>query len=398
VKKAAAAAAAAAGAAAGHTKQLLTLGPAAMHKHLLYMRPYPHEQAYFEQVCLRAPGAPLRLQPVAHPRNHTHSGRGGAGGGGAGGVEGGVTTAAQRPCTARDILLPPLSCRAPQLESLDLVNCIIAPMFFANALSIWHWTGLSLVYCVVLLIKGYQLGLLLLPGARRKHKYRRARCVCVGAEVEVSLLRFPDGQAGWRAASWCRRLWPTNQSVLLLSSLLVWCVLQVLPDSRRARAAPVCRHASAGQESSLHWVDAPAASHLLAAAAHHEDPCVSFCARAGTSADGACRVLQAVQDQHSAGQASASCTWHGADTVATHLLPCRLISGVTISFWNGERGRSPVRPRTRVLCPEDTTPRQQPVADTCHLSLLCAVCCAVLRCPLHTQPSASPWTLCPRSW
>jgi hypothetical protein len=64
-----------------------------------------------------------------------------------------------------------------QLEALDLVNCIIAPVFFANALSMWMRGFLSSIYCIVLLLKGYQMGLLLLTNARKQHAHKRARYV-----------------------------------------------------------------------------------------------------------------------------------------------------------------------------------------------------------------------------
>lgn len=69
------------------------------------------------------------------------------------------------------VMLMPL-----QLEGLDLVNCLIAPLFFANTLAMWTRGLLSAVYCAVLLLKGYQMGLLLLPGARQVHAHRKARC------------------------------------------------------------------------------------------------------------------------------------------------------------------------------------------------------------------------------
>lgn len=90
---------------------------------------------------------------------------------------------ARPPSVSHHSVLPPSVCcrhSSPphlQLESLDLVNCIIAPVFFANALALWDRGLLSAVYCVVLLLKGYQMGLLLLPNARRQHAHTRARCV-----------------------------------------------------------------------------------------------------------------------------------------------------------------------------------------------------------------------------
>ena len=60
-------------------------------------------------------------------------------------------------------------------------------MFFANTLARWTNPALSLTYCTVLLVKGYQMGLLLLPSARAASAHKRARCeqsldgtVCVG--------------------------------------------------------------------------------------------------------------------------------------------------------------------------------------------------------------------------
>ncbi len=79
---------------------------------------------------------------------------------------------------------PLLSVFLLQLEALDLLNCLIAPLFFANALSRW-WDHeilgiLAATYCAVLLLKGYQLGLLLLPEAHRVHAHRKARCAETG--------------------------------------------------------------------------------------------------------------------------------------------------------------------------------------------------------------------------
>jgi hypothetical protein len=62
-----------------------------------------------------------------------------------------------------------------QYEYLDLCNCLIAPLFFANALSMFSASMLSSIYCAVLLVKGYQLGLLLLPRARQQKAHKKAR-------------------------------------------------------------------------------------------------------------------------------------------------------------------------------------------------------------------------------
>lgn len=76
------------------------------------------------------------------------------------------------PCNS--LTAPSLS--AMQLEAFDLVNCLIAPIFFANTLSMWTRSVLSGIYCAVLLIKGYQMALLLLPNARRVQAHKHARC------------------------------------------------------------------------------------------------------------------------------------------------------------------------------------------------------------------------------
>jgi hypothetical protein len=62
-----------------------------------------------------------------------------------------------------------------QYELLDLLNCLIAPLFFANALSMFSASMLNSIYCAVLLIKGYQMGLLLLPRARQQQAHKRTR-------------------------------------------------------------------------------------------------------------------------------------------------------------------------------------------------------------------------------
>ena len=64
-----------------------------------------------------------------------------------------------------------------QLEGLDLLNCLITPLFFASTLARWPRSFLSSVYCMVLAIKGYQMALLLLPAARRYKAHAKARCV-----------------------------------------------------------------------------------------------------------------------------------------------------------------------------------------------------------------------------
>ena len=64
-----------------------------------------------------------------------------------------------------------------QLEVLDLMSCLIAPIFFATTLERWPRSLLANVYTVVLGIKGYQMALLLLPSARAVQAHGRARYV-----------------------------------------------------------------------------------------------------------------------------------------------------------------------------------------------------------------------------
>lgn len=69
-----------------------------------------------------------------------------------------------------------LCCLALQLEGLDLLNCLITPLFFASTLARWPRSFLSSVYCMVLAIKGYQMALLLLPAARKYKAHAKSRC------------------------------------------------------------------------------------------------------------------------------------------------------------------------------------------------------------------------------
>lgn len=73
------------------------------------------------------------------------------------------------------LLIPATTCCAVQLEGLDLLNCLITPIFFASTLSRWPRSFLSGVYCCVLALKGYQMALLLLPGARQIKAHSKAR-------------------------------------------------------------------------------------------------------------------------------------------------------------------------------------------------------------------------------
>jgi hypothetical protein len=62
-----------------------------------------------------------------------------------------------------------------QYEVLDLINCLITPIFFANMLSRWPKSFVTMIYCIVLTLKGYQLTLLLIPAARQRHAHAKAR-------------------------------------------------------------------------------------------------------------------------------------------------------------------------------------------------------------------------------
>lgn len=78
-----------------------------------------------------------------------------------------------------------------QYEVLDLINCLITPIFFANMLSRWPKSFVTTVYCVVLTLKGYQLTLLLIPAARQRHAHAKARSgpvLCVFWSVWLCLL------------------------------------------------------------------------------------------------------------------------------------------------------------------------------------------------------------------
>lgn len=75
-----------------------------------------------------------------------------------------------------------------QLEGLDLLNCLITPIFFASTLSRWPRSFLSSVYCMVLAVKGYQMALLLLPAARQNKAHMKARCFGVSLAVPAQQL------------------------------------------------------------------------------------------------------------------------------------------------------------------------------------------------------------------
>lgn len=67
-------------------------------------------------------------------------------------------------------------CFARQWEALDLINCLISPIFFASMLSRWPKDLLTVAYGTVLALKGYQLMLLVMPAARKRHAHKKARC------------------------------------------------------------------------------------------------------------------------------------------------------------------------------------------------------------------------------
>mgnify|MGYP001806896551 CR=1 FL=1 len=85
-----------------------------------------------------------------------------------------------------------------QLEGLDLLNCLITPLFFASTLSRWPRSFLSSVYCMVLAIKGYQMALLLLPAARKYRAHAKSRC--------ADMLGRACGPAGGNGCSKTRKL------------------------------------------------------------------------------------------------------------------------------------------------------------------------------------------------
>jgi hypothetical protein len=68
-----------------------------------------------------------------------------------------------------------LFCSHLQFEALDMINCLICPIFFANMLSRWPKDFVTAVYGVVLAVKGYQLMLLVMPAARQRHAHPKAR-------------------------------------------------------------------------------------------------------------------------------------------------------------------------------------------------------------------------------
>ncbi|WIA22769.1 hypothetical protein OEZ86_009726 [Tetradesmus obliquus] len=109
-----------------------------------------------------------------------------------------------------------------QLEALDLVNCIIAPVFFANALSMWTRGFLSSIYCLVLLLKGYQMGLLLLPNARRQHAHKRARYWLILTErVLRQCVATPVLGRGPRFLSWLAQQAADSSKPMLCMRLLM---------------------------------------------------------------------------------------------------------------------------------------------------------------------------------
>lgn len=69
-------------------------------------------------------------------------------------------------------------CFALQFEAMDMINCLISPIFFASMLSRWPKDLLTFAYGAVLALKGYQLMLLTISAARERHAHRKARCVC----------------------------------------------------------------------------------------------------------------------------------------------------------------------------------------------------------------------------
>lgn len=78
-------------------------------------------------------------------------------------------------CCCAAVLLCSCAAVLPQLEGLDLLNCLITPLFFASTLARWPRSLLGTVYCLVLGIKGYQMALLLLPAARQNNAHAKAR-------------------------------------------------------------------------------------------------------------------------------------------------------------------------------------------------------------------------------
>lgn len=92
-----------------------------------------------------------------------------------------------------------------EMEGLDLLNCLITPIFFASTLSRWPRSFLASVYCCVLALKGYQMALLLLPGARHIKAHSRARYWIILAErVLRQFVATPVLGRGPRFVQWMR--------------------------------------------------------------------------------------------------------------------------------------------------------------------------------------------------
>lgn len=126
-----------------------------MHPWLLSLPP-PWEQAYYGQVACVPPGCFMSCCVGCH----THSAK----------------------CSPSTQSPSPLFCLPRlQFEALDMINCLICPIFFANMLSRWPKDFVTAVYGVVLAVKGYQLMLLVMPAARQHHAHPKARWVVLRA-------------------------------------------------------------------------------------------------------------------------------------------------------------------------------------------------------------------------
>ncbi|WIA39137.1 hypothetical protein OEZ86_005266 [Tetradesmus obliquus] len=137
-------------------------------------------------------------------------------------------------CHARTLLLSPRGAEQDfwqQYELLDLYNCLIAPLFFANALSLFSARLLCSIYCAVLAIKGYQLGLLLLPAARQQQAHKRARYwLLLGERVLRQIIATPLLGRGPRFAAWLTAAEQTStqlhfccKTLVLLSGFTISC-------------------------------------------------------------------------------------------------------------------------------------------------------------------------------
>jgi hypothetical protein len=78
-----------------------------------------------------------------------------------------------------------------QYQALDLIGCLMAPLFHATLLKL-SWGLISTIYGLVLILKGYQIGLLFLPAAQQQHAHQHARC---GSQLQVSLHLHLQGTA-----------------------------------------------------------------------------------------------------------------------------------------------------------------------------------------------------------